>query len=253
MQYLFSEKVKRLNAAQPLVHCITNQVTTSLVANSLLALGASPIMSSHPDEVEAISGLADALYLNIGTLQPATLSSMLKAGMVASRCGIPIVLDPVGAGLTETRSKACLHLLNELNMSAVRGNASEIMALADLQAMPHGVDACHQVEEACVAADVLAKRHGLVVALTGVSDYASNGDENCCITGGHSLMAKVSGMGCVVGALLAAWLTLPGDRLTATAELLQIVAQCGLEAGRQSHGPGSFVTAWLDQLYQYGK
>ncbi len=245
-------KIRRLRQTRPLIHCITNQVSMNLVANSLLALGASPIMSSHAGEVEEIAGLAAALYLNIGTLNSQTLPVMLGAGQAANARNLPVVLDPVGAGATALRNQACARLLNEIKISAIRGNASEIRALASIPGASHGVDAAHKVEEAYQAADMLARRHGLIVALTGVSDYVTNGVQNIAINGGHGLMAMVSGMGCAVGGLLAAWLSMERG-LEDAAELLFLAGQCGANAGAASPGPGSFAPMWLDELHRTGQ
>ena len=246
-------QLARLRARRPLVHCLTNQVTINLVANSLLALGASPIMSHSPVEVEEVCSLSQALCLNIGGLSKQTLRSMLLAGGVANQRGIPVVLDPVGAGVTAWRAQVCQLLLKEIKITAIRGNASEVRALAGLETESHGVDSAYPVEEAHTAADILARRHGLVVALTGVRDYVCNATQNWQIEGGHELMAQVSGMGCAVSALLAAWLSVDDDSLGSAVAVVGLAGFCGRKAGKQANGPGSFVPLWLDELHQVGK
>lgn len=237
-----------LSVKRPLVHCITNQVTVNLVANALLALGASPVMSNSIDEVAQVAAQASALYLNIGTLSQPGVVAMLAAGRAANRHGVPVVLDPVGAGFTGLRNNSCLSLLNDIKITAIRGNASEIIALANMGSASRGVDSMHSVEEARVAADELARKYGLIVALTGKRDYVTDGRYNQIIDGGHELMAVVSGMGCAVGALLAAWLTVDGT-CRAAANALALAGVCGSRAAASAQGPGSFVGAWLDEIY----
>lgn len=244
-------KIDKLRNRRPLVHCLTNQVTINFVANSLLAFGASPIMSSSPDEAENILNNANSLYLNIGTLSLQSVETMLLAGKIATRRDMPIVLDPVGAGATPLRGEACAKLLNEIKISAIKGNASEILALARKKASGRGVDSAHQVEEARSAADELAKKYNLTVAVTGIIDYVTNGENFYHIKGGHELMARTSGTGCALGGLLAAWLSLPGEPAESTAQLLEIAARCGERAALKAGGPGTFAPLWLDELYLF--
>jgi hydroxyethylthiazole kinase len=225
----------------------------NLVANSLIALGASPIMACALDEVAEISAQANALCLNIGVLTPRQLTSMLTAGQEAGRLGLPIVLDPVGAGVSGLRRQACRSLLR-LNIRAIRGNASEIMALDGLDSRPwgHGVDAAHRVRDACAAARRLAHRYNLLVALTGEEDFIVDGESEEFIQGGHKLMSVVSGMGCALSGLLAAWLTVENNAMTAARLCLRLAGRCGEEAAASAAGPGRFATQWLDRLYPAG-
>ena len=252
MQENLYKNLNKLRQQKPLVHCITNQVTMHLVANSLLALGASPIMSSSVEEVEEVTAKASALYLNIGTLSQTSVRAMLLAGKVANRKGIPVVLDPVGAGFTAMRNQTCATLLNDIKITAIRGNASEIMALSQAGAVGHGVDSRHLVEEAHTHAEWLAQKYDIIIALTGKSDYVTDGNHNLTIEGGHELMALVSGMGCAVGGMLAAWLSVEATYSSAAATLA-LVGNCGFEAAGRVNGPGSFVAAWLDEIYTTGR
>ena len=245
----FSNKLKYLRNKCPLVYCITNQVTINLVANSLLALGASPIMAHSEQEVGEITAAADALYLNIGTITPEKLNVMMLALQVAGKKNIPVVLDPVGAGASKLRQKACHEILASGLVRLIRGNASEILALAKMSDTSRGVDAVHSVAAARGGAEWLAGHYGLVVALTGETDLATNGRETRQISGGHALMTRITGMGCALSAILAAWLADEKDHLQGAVWGLNMVGQCGLRAGRRAQGPGTFVPCWLDELY----
>ena len=162
-----AENLARLRAEKPLVHNITNFVVMNYTANVLLAAGASPVMAHADNEVEEMVALAGALVLNIGTLTDTWLAAMLTAGRKASELGRPIVLDPVGAGATRLRTDACRRLLAETRVSVVRGNASEILALAGADTKTKGVDATRSVTEATEAARDLARSLGTTLAVTG--------------------------------------------------------------------------------------
>ena len=221
----------------------------NLVANSLLALGASPVMASCVLEVEEVMSNMSALYLNIGTITSQGAEAMLKATVVAKDSGVPVVLDPVGVGMSSLRRKICAELLQTQAIKIVRGNASEILALDGGGESISGVDAMHSVDAAKEADINLAKSRKLVVGLTGEQDLVTDGEELINISGGHSLMTRVTGMGCALSALMAAWLAVEKNALIAAKDCLAMVGRTGSLAAAKAGGPGTFVPLWLDALY----
>ncbi len=242
--------LERLRQAHPLVHNITNYVVMNTTANALLAIGAAPVMAHAQEEVADMAALADALVLNIGTLEPAWVRAMLTAGAAAGRKGIPIVLDPVGAGATPLRTDSARRILAEVPVSIVRGNASEIMALDDASHRTRGVDATDPVEAARSAARRLAARREIIVAVTGAVDYVTDGQQAMAIANGHPLMSRVTGTGCMASALVGAFAAVPdADALEATVSALAVFGCCGEAAADSAGGPGSFQVHLLDALY----
>jgi hydroxyethylthiazole kinase len=207
-------------------------------------------MSANKFEITAAMKAARALYLNIGTVTEEKADIMRAAALLAGDKKIPIVLDPVGAGMSRFRLQLCRDLLGSGKVTAVRGNASEIMALSGLSEEMPGVDAVHEVEAARESAVMLARDCGTLVALTGRQDIVTDGCRQITISGGHSLMSKVAGMGCAVSALLAAYLTVSSlSPLEAACFCLEAAGRAGARAAAKAGGPGSFVPLWLDEIY----
>ncbi|HYG57019.1 MAG TPA: hydroxyethylthiazole kinase, partial [Symbiobacteriaceae bacterium] len=192
--------ISSLKAKRPLVHAITNYVTMDWVARGLLAAGARPVMARDISEAAVMP--SDALVLNLGTWSPALHEAMLAAGRGANARGIPVVLDPVGAGGLETRTRAALEILEAVRVTAVRGNAGEIAALAGMSGA--GVRGVDSVGGAPGAAAALARRFGCLVAATGASDLVTDGDRTLEVKAGHPLLAQIPGSGCLASALIAA-------------------------------------------------
>ncbi|PVZ13169.1 hydroxyethylthiazole kinase [Actinomycetospora cinnamomea] len=239
----------------PLVHCVTNLVATTFSANALLALGASPAMVEDPEEAAELAAVAGALVVNTGTMSRARAEGMHAAARAAHDAGTPWLLDPVAVGALSLRTHVAGELLAH-GPTVVRGNASEILALAGEVGGGRGVDATATVDDAADAADELARRHGTVVAVSGVVDRLTDGRTVHHVGGGHPLMGRVTAMGCALGALTAAFLAAARttdsarewDPLTAAVAAHAAVGVCGAAAGRTAGGPGSFVPAWLDAL-----
>lgn len=233
----------------PLVHCMTNDVVQSFTANVLLALGASPAMVIEPEEAVQFSAIADALLVNVGTLTADRAGAMRAAINSAREAGKPWTLDPVAVGGLTFRTDFCRELLI-LRPAAIRGNASEILALAGMQAGGRGVDTTDTIRAALPAAVALARQSGAVVAVSGEVDHITEGERMFAVPGGDPLMTRVVGTGCALSAVVAASCALPGDRLTNVAAACGIMAQAGSRAVAASQGPGSFIPAFLDALYR---
>ncbi len=242
--------LQRVRDTRPLVHNITNQVTINFVANVLLAAGAAPVMAHAPNEVADMVALAKALVLNIGTLDDAQVAAMLHAGQAAARRGIPIVLDPVGAGATPLRTTAAQRILAETKVAVVRGNASEILALAGAAAQTRGVDAADSVEAAVTGGRELARATGAVVAITGPTDVIMDAQRVVRVTNGHPLMGCVTGTGCAATAVIGAFAAVDEDRLLATATALAYFGLAGEYAADGAPGPGTFAVRFTDALHE---
>ncbi|RDI16029.1 hydroxyethylthiazole kinase [Flavobacterium sp. AG291] len=233
----------------PLVHNITNYVVMNNTANALLAAGASPIMAHAHAEVEDMVTFCGASVVNIGTLDEYWVESMLKTAKKAHELNKPWVLDPVGAGATAYRNETVASLL-AYKPTIIRGNASEIMALAKVgEAKSKGVDSVHQSTEATGAAQWLSNTYGSVVCVSGATDVIVSGNKKILISNGHPLMQLVTGLGCTASALTGAFAAVSNDKLTATAAAMALLGIAGELAQKESAGPGSLQLNILDKLY----
>ncbi len=239
----------KLRETRPLVHNITNFVVMNFTANILLAAGASPVMAHAENEVEEMVGFARALVLNIGTLTDDWVDAMVKAGKKATNLGVPIILDPVGAGATALRTNAAKRILAETRVSLVRGNASEILALAGGKANTKGVDAADSVDQATEQAIRLAEELKVPVAITGPQDLITDGNRVIRVNNGHPLMSCITGTGCGATAIIGAFSGVDPDPVTAAATALAYYGLAGERAAVDANGPGSFMIRFLDALY----
>jgi hydroxyethylthiazole kinase len=222
---MFTKILENVNKTTPLVHCITNYVTVNDVANTLLACGGSPIMADDEKEVEEITSICTALTINIGTLNERTIKSMRKAGKKANEISHPIVLDPVGAGASMLRTKTTFDLLENVKFTVIRGNISEIKTVYIGSGTTQGVDADvkdvvtdNNLEEAVSFAKKLSERTGAVIAITGAIDIVANSESAYIIRNGHSMMSKITGTGCMLSGMIAAYVGANQDQpLLATA------------------------------------
>lgn len=244
-----AENLKKIRENKPLIHNITNFVVMNYTANVLLATGASPVMAHADNEVEEMVSFAGSLVINIGTLSDIWVSSMLKAARKASQLGKPIVLDPVGSGATRLRTSAAKSIIHETQVSIVRGNASEILSLRDADSTTKGVDSVHSVDDAATIAAPLARKIGATLAITGPVDLVTDGTRTIKINNGHSLMPYVTGTGCSATAVIGAFAAVDPDPVSAAATGLAFFGFAGEKAGATSAGPGSFMVALLDALY----
>lgn len=237
----------------PLVHSITNLVAMNLNANVLLAVGASPVMAHAHDEVIAMAGIAQALVLNIGTLDPYWIESMCLALQTASQRGIPVVLDPVGAGATPYRNESITRLLQTAMPTVVRGNGSEIMSVAGANITTRGVDSSACAQDALGAAQSLTHSTGGVVCVSGVTDHILDARHRWARLGnGHPWMTKITGVGCSATALIGAFSAVQADAWRATVSAMALMGLAGEIAAEKvilrGQGVGSMQVALLDEL-----
>ncbi len=243
------ESLAQLREARPLVHQITNYVVMNETANATLALGALPVMAHAPEEVEEMVALAGALVLNIGTLSSHWIDAMLIAGRAANARGIPVVLDPVGVGATTFRTETAKRILDEVRVTVLRGNAGEIATLIGVAAEVRGVESIGAADAGAELARRAAVALGLVASVTGAVDNVSDGSQSVMIDNGHSLMASITGTGCMSSALTGCFLAVNHDRpLEAAAEALIAFGIAGEDAARGARGPGSFHVGLYDAL-----
>ncbi|PJG83421.1 hydroxyethylthiazole kinase [Caviibacterium pharyngocola] len=249
MQFKYLNLIRETN---PLVHCITNIVVANYTANGLLALGASPLMSANVAEMDEIPAFSQALLLNIGTLNGTDAEAMLAAGKRANQAGIPVVLDPVGVGATSYRKNVVNRLLSEVRFALIRGNAGEIAALAERDWQAKGVDAGSGAADMREAAKFVAQKYGCIVALSGETDWISDGARLVGVHNGTPLFPRITGSGCLLGAVCAAFLGVADKRdyFAACVEACTFYAAAG-ETAAETLLPtqtGTFSTALLDQL-----
>ncbi|MFU1794320.1 hydroxyethylthiazole kinase [Paenibacillus azoreducens] len=246
---LLPQEIKR---RRPLVHNITNVVVTNFTANGLLAVGASPVMAYAREEVADMAKMAGALVLNLGTLSAELVEAAILAGRSANQHGVPVLLDPVGAGATPFRTKAALEILNNVRVSLVRGNAAEVANLIGEAAAIKGVDA-DGMEEAEAPTDLAARaahRIGSVVAISGREDVITDGETGYVIHGGHPMLTRVTGTGCLLTSVMGAFAAVESDILKAGAAGLAFYGAAAVRAyaAAGKRGPGSFQAAFLDAL-----
>ena len=242
-----------VRARRPRVHHITNYVTANDCANATLAVGASPVMADALEEAAEVAASAAALVLNLGTLNPARLRAMLAAGRAAQTLGVPLVLDPVGVGISSFRKLAAREILERIGCSVIKGNRSEILELMDIRSFG-GIDALSGDEETARAAEETAVRaaakYGCTIAMTGETDLVTDGTRRFRIFNGHPALAFVTGTGCMCGSLVAA-VCGTGSRPLAAA--LCGVAAMGI-AGEiaalraRTSGNGTMRTSLIDAL-----
>jgi hydroxyethylthiazole kinase len=241
--------LRELRERKPLVHQITNYVVMNETANATLALGALPVMAHAPEEVEEMVGLASALVLNIGTLSKPWIESMLLAGRAATGRGIPIVLDPVGAGATGYRTDTSQRILDEVRVTVLRGNPGEVATLVGADAEVRGVESIASGLEPVELAREAARQLGLVASVTGPVDHVSDGERVLTVANGHPLLAAVTGTGCISSALTGCFLAAkPEEPLEAAAEALAALGVAAEDAAAGAEGPGTFHARLYDAL-----
>lgn len=241
------EKVREQN---PLIHNITNVVVTNFTANGLLALGASPVMAYAREEVADMARIAGALVLNMGTLDERVVEAMLLAGRSANEHSVPVLFDPVGAGATPYRTDEARKIVKEVKASIVRGNAAEIANVIGEAWQIKGVDAGAGDGDVAALAKKAAAMLDTVVAITGKVDVISDGSRTFLIHGGHPILTKVTGTGCLLTSVMGAFAAVEKDMLAAGASALVCYGVAAEAAARKAagEGPGSFQVQFLNEL-----
>ncbi|MEO8402407.1 MAG: hydroxyethylthiazole kinase [Gammaproteobacteria bacterium] len=242
--------VTKIKQEKPLILNITNDVTMDFVANGLLSLGASPVMSNAEQEVEELVKLAACVVINLGTLNKAFNHLCEQTCIAANRFNKPIILDPVGAGASKYRTETSLHFLKEFQIAIVRGNASEIMALTNLSALTKGVDSTMESADAVQGAKLLSAYYNTVVVISGKTDVIVENEIAEEFTYGSPLMPLVTGTGCLLSSLVAAFHSVEKNRFDAAAAAAVFYGVCGEIAAKKSTGPGSFKMNFLDALHE---
>ena len=247
------KSIELIRSHAPVVHNITNYVVMNNTANALLAIGASPVMAHAEEEVEEMVNIASALVINIGTLSERWISSMFKAARHARKKGIPVILDPVGAGATAYRTKTARDLIAGEPPTIIRGNASEIMALYNDKSKTKGVDSAECSDAAIDIAKRLSKIHKCVICVSGEIDYIIDKEKIVKIKNGHPMMSRVTGLGCTASALCGAFAAVKRQPFEATAAAMAVMGIAGEIAAEIAAGPGSLQIHFLDALYRFSE
>ena len=246
---MYYQTLEKVRAQKPLIHHITNWVTIYDCANMTRAFGALPVMAHAPQEAADMAGIASALVLNIGTLTTEIIESMIIAGKKANSKGIPVVLDAVGAGATPFRDEKSFELLNTLHIDIIKGNGSEIARLAGESVHTKGVESSEVEADLITVAKKLAFERKAVTVITGKEDIVTNGSDVYIVKNGHALMGSIVGTGCMAASVIGAFAAVESDYAFAAASALACYGIAGELAGVKSHGPGTFINAFYDSVY----
>lgn len=234
----------------PLTHCITNYVAMEINANALLAIGASPLMSFAPEEMDEIVKIASALVINIGCLDRHEIEGMKAAAAAAQKYGKPWVLDPVGAGASALRTETALELIRDYHPTVIRGNASEIMVLAGSEIVSKGVDSNNSSSDAVEGAKALAKSTGAVVSISGATDYVTDGERVETIVNGDPIMGRITAMGCTASAVTGAFIAVSRTPLEGALNAMAVMGVAGDIAAAKTagRGTGTMGVEFMDAL-----
>lgn len=249
MSYL-AQTLNAIRENSPLVHNITNYVVMNNTANGLLSLGASPVMAHAIEEVEDIVTISSALVINMGTLSEKWVDAMLLAVKKARSTNTPIVFDPVGVGASKYRTAMAQQIIEAGTPDIIRGNASEIMALAQLTNTSKGVDSTMDSQDAIEGGKTLSKTLNNTIIISGETDYIITGNQITSISNGSPLMSKITGMGCTATAIVGACLAVEPNIHQAGVAAMAIMGVVGDITTKLSNGPGTFQTYFLDGLHQ---
>lgn len=243
--------MKKIAEKNPLVHCITNYVTVNDVANCILAVGGSPIMADDSEEIFEIISISDALLINIGTLNSRTIFSMEIAGKFANEKNIPVVLDPVGVGVSELRNKTAKNFLEKIKFAAIRGNLSEVAFCAGKNSSAHGVDVGDSDKNfsAKEISKIVAEKFNCIAIVTGKEDFVGDGKNFAKIKNGVEEMKKITGTGCMLSGILAASLATENNFISAvnSVAMMGIAGEISFEKNK-NFGTGSLKVGIIDEL-----
>ena len=247
MLHELDKVLRQIRQAKPLVLCLTNHVTMDFMANCLLSIGAAPIMSQDTRELEELVRMSHAVNINIGTLDREFMERALTTAQLAQKYKKPVILDPVGAGATYTRTTSSRILMDFADI--VRGNASEIMALLEAINKTFGVESTHQMSDATPSAMILARNHQCTVVVSGELDLITDGQQQEILAFGSPLMSLITGMGCTLTAVIAAFKGVIASSYEAARLATAYFSLCGSLAADKTDKPGSFRTLFIDELY----
>jgi len=246
---MISEVFQKLKDSKPLVHHITNWVTIYDCANMTRAFGALPVMAHAKEEAADMASIASSLVLNIGTLTPELIDSMIIAGKSANKKGIPVVLDAVGVGATKLRDNEALRLLKEIKINIIKGNSSEIAKLAGMNVTTRGVESTKVDADMVFVAKNLADSYKCTVAVTGKQDIVTDGKKVYLVNNGHPMMGSMVGTGCMAASIIGSFAGVEKDYAKAAAYALAAFGIAGELAAVKSQGPGSFHEHFYDEAY----
>jgi hydroxyethylthiazole kinase len=241
--------IERIHQERPLIHNITNMVAMNDSANIILAVGGLPVMAHAQEEVGEMVKAAGALVLNIGTLTPEQIESMIIAGKVANSLKIPVILDPVGAGATNLRTESALRLQEKIKINIVRGNFAEISILAGLKGNIKGVESISTEKNSVEIACSLARKYNQVAIITGKQDVVTDGKTVIEIDNGSPMLGTITATGCMVTSLIATFAAVGEDYLLASTGALVCFGLAGERAAVKAQGPGSFKVNLFDEIY----
>jgi len=242
--------IDEIRKRKPLIHHITNYVTVYDCAQAVISCGALPVMADAVEECAEMTGYADALVLNIGTLNSLQINSMIESGKAANKKGIPVVLDPVGAGATKFRRDMVEKLLKEFRIDVIKGNAAEIALVAGASSQMKGVESIGNYDGISESAILAAKSTGSVIVVTGKTDIVTNGIDVYEISNGHETMGKIVGTGCMSASVIASHCAVEKNYALASAQALCVYGLAGEKASGKSNTPMIFKAHFMDALYE---
>lgn len=238
----------KIKQEKPLILNMTNDVTMDMIANGLLSLGASPMMSKSPQEMADLMQLAHAVVINVGTLDETFVALCEQACTIANQLKKPIILDPVGAGASRYRTATCLQLIKNYDFAIIRGNASEVLSLSDECSVTRGVENNTQSDAAIKSAQMISTRHDVVIMISGKTDIIIDGTVIHRFDRGSSLMPMITGTGCLLSAVIAAFHAVEKNRVEASAAAAIFYGMCGEIAEEKTKSPASFKIKFIDAL-----
>lgn len=243
--------VNNVRKKRPLIHNITNYVTATDCANITLTVGASPIMADDPLETYEVASVSDGLVLNTGTISEKRIEAMLSAGNAANKKHIPIILDPVGMGISNLRKRAVTSILAKVKPNVIRLNYSELKSMVNDETNVHGVDSadCDSTQNVITLAKKLSQKTGAVVGVSGVSDVITDGDKTAVIKSGHKMMKLITGSGCMLSSVIGAYCGGNHDNLfNAAVAAFAVYGICGKRAYRENIGTLSYKISLFDEM-----
>lgn len=254
MIHSIAQYLERIREARPLVHHITNYVTVNDCANITLQTGGLPVMADAIEEVEEMQQISNVLVLNIGTLNPELIRSMITAGQKANSLGNPVVLDPVGVGATSLRTQKAREILANVKVDIIKGNLAELGVLLGLEATVRGVEAGEVTGDIVAAARDFVGKHQITIAITGEQDMVFSSNNTALISNGHAMMGKISGTGCMCSSVLGSFAAVSGDMFQAAVGALTCFGIAGeMAALTGPSGPMAYKTALMDCVYALNK